>query len=319
MADRTLFNWTINNAYIPPSGLVISNVFDLSHQDTNIAPIDTFIQKNVDLNKLLLDPNNLTSEIDRLQSKRKISNHAYTSIKAYINSTANVSPVLANLILLGHISAVESYFREMFRRVILIDEQAQEVCREKALSYGAAITHKLTSLPDALLEQINFASSYNITEALKEYLGIKGNYPTGLTTGLTQYSKICQLRHCIIHRFGKLGINNAMKIDWHTHKVHVEKPIKIDFNSLQEVSQVCVNIVKEINNYVWQTIMMRQIADGNYNNFSKKGRVVWTWNWAADRARFKNYFSVFISTLAPPPVTSMKLAYESFKLKYTNL
>ena len=62
-----------------------------------------------------------------MNNSKKISKKAYSSLNNYINNTSNVSPVLANLVLLGHVSAVESYFREMFRRTILIDEDSQIV------------------------------------------------------------------------------------------------------------------------------------------------------------------------------------------------
>lgn len=317
--DKTLYNWSINNSYITPARLVTNSLFDQSYTDSNISAMDTFLQKNTELNKLLLDPNNISSELTNLKTRRKLSETAYTTLVSFITNTSTVSPVLANLILLGHISAVESYFREMLRRVILIDEHAQDACREKLLTYSAALTHKREALPDALLEQTNFAASYNITEALKEFLGIKGTFPSSITTSLKDYSNVCQLRHCIVHRFGKLGIKNAIQLDWHTHKIHIDKPIKTNWSSIQEVSQICLNLIKEVNNFTWQFIMMRQIAEGTFNNFKKKSTIAWTWDWKKDKKKFKTYYDIFFSTIAPPTTSNMKMAYIELKNKYTLL
>lgn len=315
----TIFSWNINSTYIPPSTLVISDLIDLSHVESNASPIDIFINKNVDLNRLILDPNNIKNEIETLHRGRRIKNYAYNRLSSFITNVNNVSPVLGNLALLGHISAVESYFRELFRRLILIDELTQKACREKLVTYGATLTHKSNTLPDALLEGISFSGSSNITESLRDFIGIRGNLPNSVTSVLDQFSRICQLRHCIVHRFGKIGVSNAIKLDWHAHKGHVEKPIKIDYNSLQEVSQICLNVVKEVNNYVWQSVMMRQIADGNYNNYNKKRNIDWSWNWKNDRKKFKVYYDVFDSLIAPAAIRDMRQAYNDYKTKYLSI
>ncbi len=316
---NTIYNWPVNNSYAPPSILDVTNVIDISYLDSSFSPIDTFIQKNIDLNKLIIDSNKVKNKLERLYNGKRLKKDTYNKILSYINDPMNISPVLANLIVLGHISAVESYFREILRKIIIIDSVAQHSCREKMLSYGAAITHKKDALPDALLESISFSSAHNIHESLKEYIGIKGVLPSGLSEALSEYSKVCHLRHCIVHRFGKLGINNAMKLDWEKHKSHVDKPIKIDYVALQEISQICSNIVKEVNNYLWNMIMMRQIADYDGNVFKKKSSVEWKWQWNKDRIKFKKNFDVFYSNLASPPVIDIKVAYNDYKTKFNSL
>jgi hypothetical protein len=317
--DKTIYGWRINSAYTPPAGFNISNVFDMSTQDDNASPIDMFIQKSVELNRLLLDPNSVKGALLKLKRGRRLKQSIYDKIITHIDNPVNVSPVLSNLVVLGHISAVESYFREMFRQVILIDNIAQDACREQFVTFGAATTHDVKTLPNALLEKTTFSGRYNIQEALKDYLDFKGNLPTAIDEVLKEFSKICQLRHCIVHRFGKLGVSNAIKIDWQTHKSHVERPIKINYNDLQNVSQICSNLVKEINNYSWQTLMMRLISDGTYNSYKKKNTISWTWNWKDDKAKFKKYYDIFFSVLASPTNVDIKSAYRDYQNKYLAL
>lgn len=317
---NSLYSWEINNSYAPPSLLDVKKIIDLTYSSEISSPIDTFIKKNADLNKLLIDSGKVKIKLDTLYRGKRLKKQVYTSIVSYIDNPSNISPVLANLVLLGHLSVVESYFREIFKEVIFMDKYAQQVCRGKMLSYGAAITHKQKDLPDALLEEINFASSFNITESIRDFVGIKGSLPNGITTALGEFSKVCQLRHCIVHRFGKLGVNNAMRLDWDNLKTHLEKPIKIDYVALQEVSQICSTVVKEINNYIWQCLMMRQIASSSDNsNFKKMPIVEWTWIWKKDRHKFTKYYEIFLSTLAPPITNDVRMAYNDYKLKYSTL
>jgi len=317
--NNTIYSWPVNNSYLPPSGIDITRIIDSTHLDSDMSSIDTFIQKNIDLNKLLIDSNKVKNKLEKLYKGRRLKKATYNSIINYIDDPLNIPPVLANLIVLGHISAVESYFREMFRKVILIDTVAQQACREKMVTYGAAVIHKREALPDAMLESITFSGSKNITESLKEYLGINSAFPSGFTQALKEYSKVCHLRHCIVHRFGKLGVNNAMRLDWEQHKSQIDKPIKIDFSALQEVSQICSNIVKEVNNFVWNMVMMRQITEIDGNVFKKKNVVEWKWKWVKDRIKFKKYFDIFYSTLASPAVSDIKMAYVNYKDKYNTL
>lgn len=318
-APNTPWAWQVSAAYVPSIGINIPRVIDLNHVDVNLSSIDKFIQKNSDLNKLLIDSNQVKGKLLKLQKGRRLRKVIYDNIIQFIDDPANISPVLANLIVLGHISAVESYFREIFRKIILIDSIAQQSCREKLVSYGATLIHTKEALPDAILENTTFSGAYNVAEALREFIGIKGNLPNGLSTALTQYSKVCHLRHCIVHRFGNLGVNNAIKLDWDTHKLHVDKPIKIDFTGLQEVALICVNIVKEANTFIWNTIMTRQIADLDGNSIKKKNSVEWTWNWAQDQKRFKKYYNIFYSTIQPPTNQDITLAYNNYKTKYQQL
>jgi hypothetical protein len=317
--QNTIYEWPVCSMYTPSTGMDVTRVIDLAYSEGKHSSIDKFFQKNSDLNKLLIDSNQVKNELKHLFETKQLKNASYQKLIKYIDNPLNISPVLANLIVLGHISSVESYFRELFRKIIIIDVIAQRSCREKMVSYGAALVHKRDALPDAILESVTFSGSYNISESLKEYLGIKGSLPSGLSSALQEYSKVCHLRHCIVHRFGKIGVNNAIKLDWDTHKLHVEKPIKIDFSGLQDVSQICSNIVKETNNFVWQMVMMRQISDYDGNTFKKKLNTEWHWKWGADRVKFKKYFDIFYSTFDPPSITDVRQAYNVYKLKYHSL
>jgi hypothetical protein len=310
--------WRINSAYTLSTNFDIRTSVDMTHVDAPSSPIDQFIVKNRELNALLLDPNNFKSQIDDLNARSRLSQKAYNSLNGSLSDPSRISPVLANLVLLGHISAVESYFRALFREVVLIDSETQKNCYEKMLSYGAVLVHEKKTLPDALLELISFSSRRNIEDILKDYFGIKGGVPANLATVLGEYSKICQMRHCIVHKFGTLGANN-IKHDITGHRNYVGKPVKNNFSSIQNASQICTNLVHDVNQLVWQVVMMRHIADFTQNKWVKKSTVNWTWVWKKDKAKFKKYFDIFYSDLSRPANTALKDAYLDFKNTYTTL
>jgi hypothetical protein len=312
------FIWRINPPYTSPTTFNLLQAVDSDHTESITSPIDQFISKNKELMSLLIDPNNFKGRIQQLKDQGKIASKPLRFINESLFNSSNISPVLANLVLLGHISAVESYFRAVFKRLILIDNETQKICYEKQLSYGAVLFHDSQNVPDALLETVTFSSRKNIEESLRDYFGIKGVLPSNIINHLDEFSKVCQMRHCIVHRFGILGINN-LKYDLEQNKSILNKPIKNTFNSIQEISQICSNLVNEINQHIWQCVMYRQIAEINTNKKGvKKAQVSWKWAWGRDRAKFKKYFDIFISNQLPlvDINTSLRKAYDDYLETY---
>jgi len=263
------------NDYSKSSKLETQGLFDTDFKESNISPIDTFFEKTTELNKLIADPDDFPDQ-------------------------------LAGLILLGYVSAVESYFREIIRKLILIDTASKRICEKHSLTYGAAIIYDSEMLPEAMLENCSFARSKNIEESLKNFLGItKGDYSSDLNEALDQFSKVCQLRHCSVHRFGRLGSNNAIALGLEDHKEYLEKPLKIDFNTLQEIFLVCNNTVKEINNFLFEKILIRNVSEGLYS---------WEWDLRKDKNEFIKYYNLFVSEKNPPfQIPSLKKVYEEFR------
>jgi hypothetical protein len=276
MAKKIDYKYRIND-FSKSSKLETQSLFDKDFVESPLSPIDTFFEKTTELIKLVRKPEELLNQ-------------------------------LASLVLLGYVSAVESYFREIIRKLILVDNASRKKCEKHSLTYGAALTHEPEMLPESLLEVCSFTGSHNIKESLKNFLGItKGDYSSDVNEALDQFSKVCQLRHCSVHRFGRLGSNNAIALGLEEHKEYLEKPLKIDFNTLQQIFLICNNTVKEINNLLFEKILTRSVSEGAYD---------WKWDLRKDKAEFKKCYDLFVSVLNPPePAPSLHDAYEEFRNK----
>lgn len=269
------FNYKISE-YTPYSKLDTRNLFDRDYCEPDLSAIDTFIGKTRALNKM-------------------------------IAKKVEFQEQLPNLLLLGYISAVESYIREIIRRLIVIDEESRSACENQTLTYGAAIIHQNSDmLPEALLENRYFASKKGIVDAVKDFLGIKGNLPPKVDEVLDEFSRVCQLRHCIVHRFGKLGSSNAIKLGLMEHKECLEKPLKIDDKTLQDIFRICYNTVKIINEFLFQKILSRTLELED---------CMWTWDLRKDKKEFQKYYHLFVSKEDSP---SIKEIYDELKKAYRN-
>jgi hypothetical protein len=265
----------------------LKNLIDKAFKENAMSPIDSFISNALEINKLF---------------------------------TPNPSQVLGNLIILGYVSAIESYFRAIFRKIILIDNAAKVNCEKKTVTYGAALNASSSVLPEALLEGASFASKANVLKMIKEFLDLtipENNMPIDLQEVLDRFSEICELRHCIVHRFGKFGSNNAIKLGLDEHKLHIEKPIKCDFNALQQIISVCQNTVRIINNFLFEKIMNRLLVNNINNTRAKVVNTIWTWNYDLDKALFIKYFNIFYCKLYPPvSALTPKKMYANYKAHY---
>jgi hypothetical protein len=246
--------------------------FDINYIESSESPIDSFFLNTKDLN--------------------------------IISATLSISPALTkktyNLILLGQISAVESYIREVIRKLIINDEESKNTSSTAQLTYGAALNYSKEILPEALMESYSFASKKNILDALKTFLNIKGHFPIELTDALVEFERICQLRHCIIHRFGKLGSNNALKLGLDAHAQCLEKPLSLDTSHLLETYIVSENLVLLINNFLFKSILQRTVQIDGF----------WTWDFRKDKKKFTTYYNIFKSLQEPEiPNTDLKTAY----------
>ncbi|RKE82339.1 hypothetical protein [Chryseobacterium sp. AG363] len=278
--------------------------------------------------QVVIDANN-TSNCNSLQTNQMF-NTSFTEtdeppIDTYFNKTRSlillINPAVfneltANLVVLGYISVFESYMREIIRRTILIDDQARKTCEAMPLSYGAAISHTANLLPEAILEDVSFAGKNNVKDSLKNFLGIKGHLPNSLSEALNEFAKVCEIRHCLVHRFGKLGTKNAIKLGLSDHSPCIEKPLRLTYALLQEIQLTCNVVVKEINNYIFNSLLQRLILDDN----KKITSTIWHWNYNQDRRIFVPYYKTFVSTLeVPPNHVNVLDAYNIYRNFYRSL
>jgi hypothetical protein len=193
--------------------------------------------------------------------------------------------------------------------LINIDEQTQKAVEERLVTFGAAIYHKRELLPEALLEDVSFASKKNVKDALKDIADIKGNLPREVEKVLDDFEKICQMRHCCVHRFGKLGAKNAIKLGLTAHSAILEKPLKLSKTALEEVAANLRNLVKVMNNYIFYTVLDRTVPSGRSSVYLAE----WAWDYRRDRQRFTQYYSLFKTEIDAMPSPPAREVYNSFR------
>jgi hypothetical protein len=159
-------------------------------------------------------------------------------------------------------------------------------------------------MPEAILERITFISESSITDALRGLLAVKGQLPPDLTLAIKDYVRICQLRHCAVHRFGKLGVSNAISLGLAEHNALLEKPLKLDYTALQNAIGISTGFVKTINNFLFNEILSRVPSQN------------WTGTYARDRSLFMKYYALFADKVSVIKTAQPNILYKQLKKQH---
>lgn len=245
-------------------------LFDTSHTEPTHSPIDQFLERLHSINRLSPHPTNF----DALQGQ---------------------------LVLLGVIAAVESYLRTLFRKIVSIDSLSKEHAYKRDISYAAAVHLNKEMLPEAILERISFISQHSIVDTIKDILGLKGAIPPAVESAIKDYVRVCHLRHCTVHRFGRLGASNAMALGIEQHKELLEKPLTLDYTALQSAILICTTMVKSLNNHLFNELISR-IPESE-----------WIENYASDKKKFNQYYNLFSDSISSQNLSpKSKIIYDLF-------
>ncbi len=193
------------------------------------------------------------------------------------------------------------------------------------MTYGAALHHADDLLPEALLEGVSLANMKNVARELKTLCNISqmskdGNVPAALERLFHNFEAICQVRHCGIHRFGKLGSQQALSLGMDKHKPLLEKPLALTVLQLQEIAEALEALIRAVNSYCFADILKRTHSAGpTGKEKAKLYQEAWQLDWTLDQKRFSEYYNIFASVAGSQrsaPDQTMYAAFLNFVKNY---
>ena len=127
------------------------------------------------------------------------------------------------------------------------------------------------------------------------------------------FEDICQIRHCGIHRFGKLGSQQAVKLGLDKHKPLLEKPLRLTVAHLQDIAEALEALVRGVNSHCFFD-MLKHSHDNSPAGKNKPKFYTTSWNrdWTADKSRFEKFHWIFASTHTSNPSKPAKEMYDAF-------
>ena len=136
---------------------------------------------------------------------------------------------------------------------------------------------------------------------IKSFLGLPINLQQNpaLNSVLDEFEKACHLRHCIAHRSGLLGSKNAIELGLDKFSIYLEKPISPTLDSVNNLFNICQNLVLEFNDQIFDCIITRSISKGF---------------WTGDLRRDKKMYSILFSIFSPTPQNKDELKKSYYAL-----
>jgi hypothetical protein len=209
-------------------------------------------------------------------------------------------------------SAIESYVRALITGLVNVDAVSRRQAGTKLISFAIATSHpNPTLLPEALMENMAFSSAGLIEKALKEIVGLT-KLSEDLKATLAEFEKLCQVRHCCVHRFGKLGSQNAMELGFEHHRHAIEYPFTPSPADIERIADVLQGTVRTLNNFIFREVIDRT----SEFEFRTDAPWVWTWHFGRDRRRFQAYYELFALTRVQPSSPNIKAVYDSFRREH---
>ncbi|TCQ04708.1 hypothetical protein C8J34_10826 [Rhizobium sp. PP-F2F-G36] len=216
------------------------------------------------------------------------------------------SSELASVVLLGYLSAVETYFRTLLSRLVHIDPATERLLETKAVTFSVARSRPREFLAESLYED-SFASGRELKSKLTE-IGFQMNGP--LEKKLQEYDKICHLRHCCVHRFGYLGTKNARDLGMREHGHLIGSVFYASRDDLEKIAAVLQLFVKEFNNSIWRFVTDRTVISQSLSDTPFDWK--WSWDFKEDRKRFKPYYDLFKLVKTAPSTAKIDVVYSRF-------
>ncbi|MER9331190.1 hypothetical protein [Mesorhizobium sp. M0488] len=261
---------------------------------------------SIDTTQLFRHTDEVWSPIDKFIA----NTNAINVILAGATANRDPSPELCSIVLLGYLSAVETYFRTLLSRLAHIDELTMEALGQKQLLFSVAMKRPRESLAEALYED-SFAS----VKELKARLGEIGmtKLPPEIDAALGIYESICHVRHCCVHRFGYLGNKNANDLGMSKHHHLIGGLFSASTDDLANIADALQVFVKTCNNHIFKFVTDRTVVAQICPKHDFEWAWSWTWKFKTDKKRFKPYYDLFALVVGRPSSVVMKDAYMQFK------
>lgn len=168
---------------------------------------------------------------------------------------ANDHPTVTPLLLVGLISLVENYYRDIISSLIKICPVSKEASAEKTINL-ASVWFGSNNLEKGALENISFSDARNIQKNLKSIFNINIDRNSNqISAPLNEFTKLCELRHAIVHSSGELSGKNAVKLNL----PNSQDPVQVitSYSDIQESAAICTSLVCASNLELFQLMAKR--------------------------------------------------------------
>jgi hypothetical protein len=203
---------------------------------------------------------------------------------------------LGPMLLLGLVSSVEAYFRDILARMLSMCPVCQREAGALTIPLRALSFYDESEIGLAFFEGSSLAGKKALVDQVKKISAVDLQRDADLNSALDEFDKLCELRHAAAHFRGRIGSGNLKALQ-------VDAQAGTSFNlttvgQLHQVQSVCHNVVRLANQNLFDRTLERFVVEA-----------VFVGDWAADRVKFSGLYFAFVARGDASVPRNVYLAY----------
>lgn len=216
----------------------------------------------------------------------------YAEVKKIVMYSSDIrmleeNDFLGPLLYVGIISKTENYIREIMAKCIKICPICKRETANRNVSLGSMMWQKSGEFEKGIFENISFSDSSAIKKELKNCLKVDINKNELLSELLSEFDKLCQMRHAIVHSSRVLAGKNAIQLN--IPPSNDKLSIRVGYAQLQECASICTACVMSFNLKLFEVMGHRWAIDWR--------RLTDVWDEEKEDEYFSEIWDIFSSVI----------------------
>lgn len=171
------------------------------------------------------------------------------------NFIATYGDDVVGLLFVGLISSTENYFRDILGFTLTICPIAQAYSADEKVQLGSLLWGEGSLQNRSAFEFHAFSSADSIRKAVQNFTNYQVRTNGTFALMLTEYDKLCELRHAVVHSGHIVAGKNAIKLG--LRKSALPLKVKLGYAELQAAGSVCTALVQAANTELFETLVVR--------------------------------------------------------------
>lgn len=190
------------------------------------------------------------------------------------------------LLVVELVACVERYVRSLLVSLAVVCPCSRRTVERKQVSLASVAYYSEAELAFAILDHQALSGVSEVVRATQQMTGFDVKQGSSAYVALSEFDRVCQLRHAIVHQAGRLGPNNLLEI-----KVSAQTPVvvAVDVLGFQELVAICHTAVRAYNQYVFENVVER---------WAREGHIIG--DWEHDQALFDKACDLLLSQVDRP-------------------
>ncbi|MGE8445755.1 MAG: hypothetical protein ACN6O1_06020 [Comamonas sp.] len=248
-----------------------------------------FEESKLNLNKpeeaISIDPKNAVAKCQLPAGVSPIADyfsHTNELLTRFVRPELSNDAITLSLLLLGVVSAAEFYFRSILVQSLDICPFAAKHADRIQVPFGSIAYYgvKTRALGLSVFEHKSLAGASEIKSETTRLLGVSIQGSSSVSTALTGFDTLCELRHAAIHTRGYISSKAASELGISQEML---QRIEVSQVSAFELTKLSHNAVRSFNRFLVNSILERWIANKYLIG-----------SWRKDKVAFSRLFNAFV-------------------------